>query len=72
MGQSTLAKCPPRTFRESHDLSRGTNLEDVSRGLQLGLFLILVYGGSGDGVVHAHLSSGLGKVLVQLDLELAE
>ena len=43
-------------------------LEDVTCGLQLG-FLLLLLRGHGDGVLHAHLGSRLGKVLVQLNLQ---
>lgn len=43
-------------------------LEDVACGLQFG-FLLLLHGGSGDRVLHTDLGSRLGKVLIQLNLQ---
>lgn len=43
-------------------------LEHVARGLQLRL-LLLLGGDCRDGVLHTNLGPGLGKVLIQLNLQ---
>lgn len=43
-------------------------LEHVARGLQRGI-LLFVDGGCRDGVLHTDLGPGLGKVLIQLNLQ---
>lgn len=46
-------------------------LEDVACGLQFGL-LLLICRGQRDGVLHTGLGSRLGKVFIQLNLQMTE